>query len=161
MELWDAYDENFNRIEGAVLERGKPIPAGMFHLVADILVRHTDGSYLLMKRDPHKMFGGMWQASAGGSALRGESPLACAKRELFEETGIAAHTMSEIGRDRAENRLYAEFLCVTDHDKQNIALQAGETVDHLWVSRKELLSFKERGLLCTVRIFKFLDELNN
>ena len=28
MELWDAYDENFRRMEGVSLVRGEPIPAG-------------------------------------------------------------------------------------------------------------------------------------
>ena len=51
MELWDAYDENFRRVEGVSLVRGEPIPAGAYHLVCDVLVRHTDGSYLLMQRD--------------------------------------------------------------------------------------------------------------
>lgn len=48
MELWDAYDENFRRVEGRTLVRGEPVPEGLFHLVCDVLVRHTDGTYLLM-----------------------------------------------------------------------------------------------------------------
>ena len=75
MELWDAYDENFRRVEGVSLVRGEPIPAGAYHLVCDVLVRHTDGSYLLMRRDPRKHYGGLWEATAGGSALQGEAPL--------------------------------------------------------------------------------------
>ena len=34
MELWDAYDENFRRVEGVSLVRGEPIPAGAYHLSA-------------------------------------------------------------------------------------------------------------------------------
>ena len=67
--------------------------------------------------------------------------------------------MSEIGRDRAHDRVYAEYLCVTDFNKQDIVLQEGETVDFRWVSAKELLAMRDRGLLSTVRIFKFLDIL--
>ncbi len=69
MELWDAYDKNFNKIDGITLIRGEPIPDGMFHLVCSIIVRHIDGDYLLMRRDDRKMFGGLWEVSAGGSAL--------------------------------------------------------------------------------------------
>ena len=50
VEIWDAYDADWNRIEGKTLVRGRPIPEGIFHLVADVLVRHTDGSYLLISR---------------------------------------------------------------------------------------------------------------
>ena len=76
MEIWDAYDENYNIIEGMTLVRGDEafIPEGVYHLVCDIIVKHTDGTYLLMQRDPRKHYPLMWEASAGGSALKGESP---------------------------------------------------------------------------------------
>ncbi len=53
MELWDAYNSNFEKIEGLTLIRDsqEKIPAGVYHLVCEILVRHTDGTYLLMKRE--------------------------------------------------------------------------------------------------------------
>ena len=75
METWDAYDKDFNKVHNATLIRGEAIPEGLFHLVCDIIVKHTDGSYLLMQRDRCKQFGGMWEATAGGSALQNESPL--------------------------------------------------------------------------------------
>ena len=60
MELWDAYERDFNKIPNVSLVRGEKIPEGVYHLVCDIIVRHTDGSYLLMQRDRRKHFGGMW-----------------------------------------------------------------------------------------------------
>ena len=72
MEIWDAYDEKRNKIDGVSLVRGQPINEGYYHLVSEIIVRHKDGSYLLMQRDKRKHLGGMWEASAGGSALQGE-----------------------------------------------------------------------------------------
>ena len=47
VELWDAYDEKLNRIDGMTLVRGEDVPDGVFHLVCEIIVRHTDGTYLL------------------------------------------------------------------------------------------------------------------
>ena len=47
MELWDAYDSDFRKVDGVALIRGEPIPEGLRHLVCDVIVRHTDGSYLL------------------------------------------------------------------------------------------------------------------
>lgn len=42
-----------------------------------------------MRRDLSKPnYGGYYEATAGGSALKGEDKMACVKRELFEETGI-------------------------------------------------------------------------
>ena len=92
MELWDLYDENGNKTGETFareMEKEHGLPKGRFHIVCDILVRHDDGTFLLMKRDERKdVYPGYWEASAGGSALAGETPLMCAKRELFEETGI-------------------------------------------------------------------------
>ena len=44
MELWDAYDGNFQKIDGITLVRGEEssIPQGVYHMVVLILVRHVD-----------------------------------------------------------------------------------------------------------------------
>ena len=131
MELWDAYDKDFKKIPNVSLIRGEKIPVGVFHLVSEIIVRHTDGSYLLMQRDRHKQFGGMWEATAGGSALQNESTLECAIRELQEETGITSENLVHIGRVRSHDTIYCEFLCITDCRKDSITLQEGETVKNL------------------------------
>lgn len=158
MELWDAYDEDLNKIENMTLVRGERIPKGIFHLVSDVLVKHTDESYLLMQRDRQKHFGGMWEATAGGSALQNETPLDCAVRELQEETGIDSKDLVEVGRITIDDTIYVEFLCVTSCDKDSIILQAGETIAYKWVSRNELVAMK-RSELVTERIQKFMKEL--
>ena len=88
MEIWDGY-----RIDGSLagvdIVRGEPIPRGIYFLMVEILVRHTDGDYLLMHRDTRKKaFAGYLEATAGGAALKGEDPYTAALRELKEETGI-------------------------------------------------------------------------
>lgn len=106
MEFWDAYDDSFKKIEGKTLIRGEKIPQGFYHLVCDILVKHIDGTYLLMKRDLRKSFGGMWEATAGGSALIGENPLQCVLRELKEETGINADKLTQVGMVKNKDTIY-------------------------------------------------------
>ncbi len=149
MEIWDAYDEQFNRIEGMELHRGTPVPDGVFHLVCDVAVRHRDGTWLLMQRDLRKSFGGMWELTAGGSALAGETPLVCAIRELAEETGITASVLREAGRvvSKETHRIYAEYLCVTDIDKNQVTLQEGETSDYRWVTKEQLHELIDSGVL--------------
>ena len=140
MELWDAYDSHGNKLPGVTLRRGEPVPEGMYHLVSEVLVRHTDGSYLLMRRDPGKHRGGLWEATAGGSALRGEDAPACAGRELEEETGLSGRLIP-LGalRHEAPRTWYALYLCQTNREKDGVRLQPGETADYHWVSREELL----------------------
>ena len=160
MELWDAYDAAFTKIEGLTLVRGEAIPAGVYHLSCDVLVKHIDGTYLLMKRDFRKRFGGMWEATAGGSALAGENPRQCAVRELAEETGIIASELVELGTHISHETIYVEFLCVTDWDKEKVTTQEGETIAFQWVSGDELRSMK-RDELITERMQKFVKELNS
>ena len=98
MELWDAYDRDGNKT-GETLVRGEPIPPGRYHLVSDIVVRHVDGDYLLMRRSPEKEhYPNIWEIGAGGSVVQGETSEQSAHRELEEETGIARGQWSYMGR---------------------------------------------------------------
>ena len=150
MELWDAYNSNFEKIEGLTLirEEQDKIPQGVYHLVCEILVRHTDGTYLLMKRDPTKpLFPNMWEATAGGSALKGESPVEGAMRELREETGIEAETLEQLDWSLGKTCIHCRYLCVTNCAKDSIKLQEGETCDYRWVSAEEVLAMPESELV--------------
>ncbi len=160
MELWDAYDLSLRKIEGKELVRGKPVPEGCYHLVSDVIVRHADGTYLLMQRDPKKKFGGLWEMTRGGSALKGESAEDCRKRELEEETGIVADSFELLGIMTSEKyrTIYVEFIVETDWDKGNIVMQKGETVDYRWVGAKEIARMKKDELL-TDRMQPYLNEL--
>lgn len=160
MEIWDAYNEHFEKLGGMSLIRGEPIPEGIYHLVSDVIVRHTDGDYLLMRRDSRKHHGGMWEATAGGSAIQGEDPYACAVRELQEETGIESDDLAEVGRVVNEHNctIYVEFLCVTNCAKDAVVLQEGETSAYKWVTRDELISMKKDELV-TERMQRLIDEL--
>ena len=151
MELWDAYDKEFNIIKNMTLVRGEEskIPTGIYHMVVLILVRHTDGQYLLMRRSPGKAYPLYWEATAGGSVLQGETAMEGALRELREETGINVGTLEEMERFVKDetHSAYFVFVCVTDCDKESIILQEGETCDYKWVDKEELLSMGDGELL--------------
>lgn len=142
MEIWDAYNSDFEIIDGMTLIRGEEasIPRGVYHLVCHVLVQHTDGSYLLMQRDPRKPYANMWEATAGGSALKGETPLVAARRELLEETGISSDDLEEICRYVWEptHCVYYLYLCVTNCSKDSVLLQEGETVAYKWATADEI-----------------------
>ena len=149
-ELWDAYNSDFEKIEGLTLVRDEEeyFPEGAYHLVCEILVRHVDGTYLLMKRDPTKpLYPNMWEATAGGSALKGESDVEGALRELREETGIVADKLEFLDKSIGGHCWHVRFLCVTDCDKNSIKLQEGETCDYKWVSAAEVLAMTESELV--------------
>ena len=158
-EIWDAYDRNFNKIDNVKMVRGEPIPADYYHLVCDIIVQHIDGTYLLMQRDFDKHHGGLWELTAGGSAIEGETPVQCAMRELKEETGIISNNLIEIGRavNDEHHSIYVAYLCITDCDKNSIVLQEGETVNYKWVDMKFIKEMDENSFIS----FRTLNILNN
>ena len=159
-EIWDAYDRDFNKIENVTLVRGESIPEGMYHLVCDIVVKHTDGTYLLMQRDLRKTFGGRWELTAGGSALIGETPLEGAMRELREETGIASSDFKELRRVVNEQRHFicVVYFCLTDCDKNSVTLQEGETIDYKWVTKEEILKMPS-DTLASVRVLEIFNKM--
>ena len=152
MELWDAYDAEGKKT-GQTLVRGEKIPKGLYHMVCGILVRHTDGSYLLMRRAYDKKgWPGVFEASAGGAVLQGEDALEAAKRELAEETGILEGEFSLLYTKTEGTCHYYGYLCVTDWPRDGIVLQEGETVEYRWVSREEMLEMMAR------RPFEIVDQ---
>lgn len=160
-EMWDAYDKDFSKIDNVTLIRGENIPDNMYHLVGEVIVKHKDGTYLLMQRDFNKSLGGMWELTAGGSALKGETALDSATRELREETGIISSDLKEMKKivHDGYRTLFVEYLCITDADKNAIILQEGETVACKWVTKNTLLEMKpeETASPRTLELIKELD----
>ena len=147
MELWDAYDRNGNKT-GEILVRGEPIPEGRYHLVSEVLVRHVDGSYLCMIRSRQKPnYPGYPECTAGGSALMGDSPLDCIRRELREETGIEWTEFEEVSRTVRDcyATIFYSYLCTVDWPKDQITLQEGETEAYQWLSEEEFIELLNSG----------------
>lgn len=141
MEIWDGYNIQEEKI-GVDLIRGEKIPAGVYHGVVVIIVLHEDGTYLLMHRDFNKaVFQGMWEAGASGCLQKGEDFESGAKRELFEETGIAGDNLKLIDTyiKHEYQTIYKIYLHRCSIDKKDITLQQGETIEFKWVSKEELM----------------------
>ena len=139
MELWDGYypDET---LAGKDLVRGPQIPKGLVHLVCEILVLHEDGDILVTKRAENKeSYGGYYEASAGGSVLKGESVEEGAKRELWEETGIKVEKLKFLYKkmNQKGNAIHYGYLCITDIPKDAVVLQQEETVDYQWMDKED------------------------
>lgn len=165
-EIWDLFDRGGNRT-GETFVRGfgnfRNIPEGRYHLVVDLLVIHTDGTFLLTKRSETKdVYPGYWEASAGGSAVSGEEPLQAAERELYEETGLRADSLELVGVSFRENShgLYYSYLAKVSGDKDRIVLQDGETTDYKWVDRTGFLSYVDSAEAMTAHNLRYESYIN-
>ena len=168
MEIWDLYDEEGRRTgETWERRRAKEIPDGRYHIVSEILIRHKDGDFLLMLRDPEKdPYPGCLEASAGGSALAGEMPEEGARREMLEETGLKAEKLKLIGITRkpeTQSAVYA-FIAVVDCAKNSVQLQKGETVDYQWLEPSAFLRLIQEEPVLAIqypRYKPYLDKLES
>lgn len=149
MEIWDGYYKD-RTLAGVDLIREEEFtsdsfPKGLYHLVADVIVRHIDGTFLVMQRALKKEgHPGEWEIGAGGSVLKGESAYDGAVRELYEETGVVADKLIPLDiittlHSNGVGVHYYMYLCITDMHKDAVRLQEGETIDHRWLSSKEIL----------------------
>lgn len=157
MEIWDVYDEKGNKLNKTI-NRGEKLLNNEYHLVCDCLVRHIDGSILLMKRDSSKkIYPSFYEATAGGSALVNETPLDCVKRELKEETGIDCDkfTLVNIETNKERHGLYYSYVCIVSCPRDSIVLQKGETVDYKWVDLEEFKEFLKSDLVVKTQSNRF------
>lgn len=162
MEIWDGYFRDGTRAN-IDLVRGDILPDGLYHMVCEVLVQHKDGDYLLMRRDMSKSnYGGYYEATAGGSALKGEDKMACVKRELLEETGVVSENFKELGRFIYDDYkcIFYTFLCTTDCDKTSIALQNGETMSYKWVNETDFISFVNSKEIIEIQKNRYLNYFN-
>lgn len=139
MEMWDLYDVQRKPL-GRQHRRGEPMPAGAYHLGVFIWVMDSRQRFLVTKRAPEKHWSpGLWE-NPGGAVQAGESSRAAAVRELFEETGILSseEELILIRQSRYGEVLGDAYLLQRDVFREQIVLQAGETVDALLVSIGEL-----------------------
>jgi len=101
-----------------------------------------------MKRSREKPnFPGYLEATAGGSAFRGEDMWQCVARELREETGIVwddfIHLSTVIADD--DHCIFHSFLATVDCDKSAVKLQPGETEGYQWMTEGTFAAFVNSG----------------
>ena len=147
MALWDAYTRNGVKT-GGVLVRGQRMWPGIYHLVCEVLVRHIDGSYLCMIRSREKPNYPLYpECTAGGSALLGESPLDCIRRELREETGIECDEFQEVNRTIREcyATIFHSYICTVDWPKDAVTIQEGETEGYQWLTEEVFIGLLNSG----------------
>ena len=116
----------------------------VYHLVSCVVVRHTDGDFLILRRSPQKEnYPNILEIGVGGCALQGEDAKTCARRELYEETGILCDDLQYTGCyvDDGSHTIYEGFLCLTDMNKAHVRLMPEENSDYYWYSKEEFLDF--------------------
>ena len=142
MEIWDGRLKD-NSLAGVDLIRDEVIPDGLYHGVSEIIVRHIDGDFLAMRRSSNKTYGGLYEITAGGSVLKGETYEEAGIREVYEEAGVITTEVQPLYTVLHEDyhTIFHGFLVETDMNKEQVTLQENETDHYLWVKSNDVIDF--------------------
>jgi len=149
MEIWDVYDA-LRQKTGKRHERGVPLEAGAYHLVVHGCVFNKKGEMLIQQRQPFKEgWPDLWDVTASGSALTGETPQQAMAREMLEEVGIkhsfdGMRPVLTINFDVG----FADWFLIQreDIDCRTLRLQPEEVQAVRWAGLKEILQMMKDGL---------------
>ena len=147
MELWDLYDRD-RQPTGETHERGKPVPAGRYHMVVHVAVFNTQGQMLIQQRQPFKEgWPNLWDVTVGGSAVQGDTSRTAAERETMEELGLAVDLSQELPKATIPFSCGFDdiYTVVQDVDLSTLRLQESEVQAVKWADEAEILSMIAGG----------------
>ena len=159
VEFWDILDESGNTT-GRVIERGKPMAEGEYHLCVYGWIMNSNGEFLIAKRTPNKPFPGMWEC-VGGNAISGDDSLTSVLKEVEEEIGISLNPQNGqlYKRCKTQQRIDDIWLFRQEIDIADVVLCPGETCDAMWASYTEINRMIDEGIFITWGIFTRMEEL--
>ena len=140
MEKWDILNSKGQPTGKTALRGSSVLKAGEYHLVVHIWIISSCGRVLIQRRsDEKKLMPGEW-AATGGAAISGETSFLAAKRELFEELGIASdrEIMTKLLRIKRKNSFVDVWVMTADVEADKLTLQKSEVAEVKWVTMSEL-----------------------
>jgi len=127
---------------------GSLLKPGEWHRVVQVCVINSHGEMLVQLRSENKPdWPGVWDMSAGGSVLAGETSGQGASRELMEEVGIQ-HDFTNQRPDvviSIQQGFFDVYVIRWDGDLSSLNLQTEEVADVRWATRQQLISMIDEG----------------
>lgn len=151
MELWDIYDEERRKTGRTAIRDVTPLAEGEYHLVVHVCVFSSDGKMLIQRRAQEKNYGGLWDVTAGGSALAGETSKQAAERELMEEMGISLRLPRPSFTANFERGFNDVFLTQADIPLSSLVFQKEEVSGAKWATREEVFQMLADGTFVPFR----------
>lgn len=146
-EYWDVYDVHRQKQNG-MIQRGKPIKEGEYHLVVHCCIFNHNGEMLIQQRQSFKEgWPNYWDITVGGSALINETSQMAMSREMQEEIGY--HYDFSNHRPRLtinfEDGFDDIYLLHEDVLLDSLHLQQEEVQAVKYASEKEILKMIDAG----------------
>lgn len=160
-ELRDLYDANSVKT-GKTYRKGDIIPEGYYPMVVMVVIRNSNGDFLMQKRVKEK--GGDWGVT-GGHPKAGETPLEGIITEVKEELGLDFSQENFIEYDSGcDGRdCYKMYFVNKDVELEDIIIQSDELSEVRWFSMEELKhmvdtkELNENQISCFIKVCNYLD----
>lgn len=164
-ELRDLYDKNSNKTN-KTYRKGEMIPKGYYPMVVMVVIRNSNGEFLMQKRVESK--GGDWGVT-GGHPKSGETPLEGIITEVKEELGLDFSKEKFVEYDSGcdGKDCYKMYFVTKDININEIIIQQEELSEVRWFSMEELKRMVETGELnedqiaCFNKVCNYLKSYNN
>ena len=147
VELWDEYSKNREKT-GKVLMRGEKLLPGQHHLVVYVCIFNPQGQLLIQQRQNSKEYWpNMWDLTAGGSAIAGETSDLAAHRELLEELGLDIDFAKLRPSFSINDSLgfFDYYLITASPDISALRLQPEEVQAVKWADKEQVLQIIKSG----------------
>ena len=144
-ELRDLYDINSNKTN-KTYRKGDLIPEGYYPMVVMVVIRNSNGEFLMQKRVQSK--GGDWGVT-GGHPKSGETPIEGIITEVKEELGLDFSKENFIEYDSGcdGKDCYKMYFVTKDININDITIQKEELSEVRWFTMDELKGMVNSGEL--------------
>ena len=144
-ELRDLYDINSNKTN-KTYKKGDLIPEGYYPMVVMVVIRNSNGEFLMQKRVESK--GGDWGVT-GGHPKSGETPIDGIITEVKEELGLDFSKENFIEYDSGcdGKDCYKMYFVTKDININDITIQQEELSEVRWFTMDELKGMVNSGEL--------------
>lgn len=147
MELWDLYDSNRIKTDKTWIRDSKePFPKNLYRVVVHIAIFNSKGELLIQQRADHKTYGGLWDLSAAGSIISGETSHQGAQRETLEEIGLDISLPTRPTITTTFTQGFDDYYFVKkDVDLKDLTLQVSEVKNAKWATLPQILQMLDSG----------------
>ena len=145
-EMIDLYTADRKKAKGTYI-RGKKHPEGLYSMVCHVCIFNSRNQMLLQQKSDRKNKNNIWDFSAGGCSLAGETSREAMTRELYEEIGISYDFSNETPflttyyKDCFDD---VYILRNFDIDASTLVLQEAEVKDVMWATKEEIFSLIDK-----------------
>ena len=165
VELRDLYDMNGNKTD-KTYHKGEVIPEGYYPMVVMVVIRNSNGEFLMQRRATAK--GGDWGVT-GGHPKSGETPIEGIISEVKEELGLDFSKEKFIEYDSGcdGKDCYKMYFVNKDIDLNDIKIQEEELSEVRWFTMDELnkmvikKELNEDQIACFTKVCHYIEKNTN